>query len=35
MDKAFLWLSIFIGSQLVLMGLCMLPRRFWTSLKRV
>jgi ABC-type transport system involved in cytochrome c biogenesis permease subunit len=34
MDKAFLWLSIFIGSQLVLMGLCMLPRRFWTSLKR-
>ena len=34
MDKAFWWLSIFIASQLVLMGLCLQPRRFWMSLTR-
>ena len=34
MDKAFWWLSAFIASQLVLAGLCLLPGRFWTSLKR-
>ena len=34
MDKAFWWLSGFIASQLLLTGLCLLPSRFWTSLKR-
>jgi ABC-type transport system involved in cytochrome c biogenesis permease subunit len=34
MDKAFWWLSGFIASQLLLMGICLLPRQFWTSLKR-
>jgi ABC-type transport system involved in cytochrome c biogenesis permease subunit len=34
MDKAFVWLSIFIGSQLVLTGVCLLPGRFWTSPRR-
>jgi len=29
MDKAFWALSGFIASQLVLMGLCLAPRRFW------
>ena len=29
MDKAFWALSAFIGTQLVLMGLALLPRRFW------
>lgn len=29
MDKAFWALAAFIGTQLVLMGLCLLPRRFW------
>ena len=34
MDQAFWWLSGFIASQLLMMGLCLLPSRFWTSLKR-
>jgi hypothetical protein len=29
MDKAFWALAAFIGSQLALMALCLLPRRFW------
>ena len=29
MDSAFYALSIFIGSQLLLVGLCLLPRKFW------
>ncbi len=29
MDKAFWALAAFIGSQLLLMGLCLLPRQFW------
>ncbi|BDG10874.1 cytochrome c biogenesis protein [Anaeromyxobacter paludicola] len=29
MDKAFWALAAFIGSQLAIMGLCLLPRRFW------
>jgi hypothetical protein len=29
MDKAFWALAIFDGSQLALMGLALLPRRFW------
>ena len=28
-DSAFWALSVFIGSQLLLVGLCLLPRRFW------
>jgi ABC-type transport system involved in cytochrome c biogenesis permease subunit len=31
MDSAFWALSTFIASQLVLIGLCLLPRRFWSS----
>ena len=31
MDKAFYALSAFIGSQLVLMALCLAPRRFWSA----
>jgi ABC-type transport system involved in cytochrome c biogenesis permease subunit len=34
MDKAFWWLSAFIGSQLLLTGVCLLPSRFWKSLGR-
>jgi ABC-type transport system involved in cytochrome c biogenesis, permease component len=34
MDKAFWWLSAFIGSQVLMMGLCILPSRFWASSKR-
>ena len=34
MDQAFWWLSGFIGSQLLMAVLCLLPSRFWTSLKR-
>lgn len=33
MDKAFVWLLTFIISQLVVMGLGMLPPRFWMSFK--
>lgn len=29
MDKAFWSLTLFVASQLLLMGLCLLPRRFW------
>lgn len=29
MDQAFFWLSMFIGSQLLAMVVCLLPRRFW------
>ncbi len=32
MDKALVALSLFIGSQLLLMGLCLLPRGFWRGL---
>jgi ABC-type transport system involved in cytochrome c biogenesis permease subunit len=31
MDKAFYALSAFVASQLVLMALCLLPRRFWAG----
>jgi len=34
MDKAFFWLSAFIASQLLLAGLCLLPRKFWESALR-
>jgi ABC-type transport system involved in cytochrome c biogenesis permease subunit len=33
MDKAFWWLASFSLSQLLLMILCLLPRRFWDSVK--
>jgi ABC-type transport system involved in cytochrome c biogenesis permease subunit len=32
MDQAFWVLAIFIGTQAALIGLCLLPRRFWASL---
>jgi cytochrome c biogenesis factor len=31
MDKAFWALAAFIGSQLLVMAICLLPRRFWTA----
>lgn len=31
MDKALVALSLFIASQLLLMGLCLLPRKFWAQ----
>jgi hypothetical protein len=31
MDKAFWALAAFDASQLLLMGLCLLPRRFWAG----
>jgi hypothetical protein len=31
MDKAFWALAAFIGAQLVLMTLCLLPARFWSA----
>ena len=31
MDKAFVWLTVFIASQLLMIGLCILPRRFWEA----
>jgi len=34
MDKAFWALSAFIASQLALIGLCLLPRRFWLAQAR-
>ena len=34
MDKAFWWLSGFIATQLLLTGICLLPRHFCTSPKR-
>lgn len=33
MDKAFVWLLTFVISQVVIMGLGMLPLRYWMSLK--
>jgi len=33
MDKAFFWLMVFVSSQLILIGLCLLPQRFWLSAK--
>ncbi len=32
-DKAFMWLALFITSQLVIMGLGSLPKRYWQSFK--
>jgi hypothetical protein len=31
MDEAFRWLIIFVGSQLVFIGLALLPLRLWKS----
>jgi len=31
MDKAFIWLMIFIGSQVMMMALGMVPSRYWAS----
>jgi len=33
MDKAFYWLTMFIVSQIVMIGLCILPNRFWAPPK--
>ena len=33
MDQAFLWLMVFVASQAVIMGLGMLPERYWASLR--
>lgn len=33
MDKAFVWLMLFVVSQLALIGLGLLPDRFWASLR--
>jgi ABC-type transport system involved in cytochrome c biogenesis permease subunit len=33
MDEAFKWLMLFIGSQVVLIGMALLPPRFWKSFK--
>jgi hypothetical protein len=33
MDSAFRWLMVFVASQLVLMGLGMLPLQYWRSFR--
>jgi hypothetical protein len=33
MEKAFQWLMVFIASQMILIGLALLPERYWLSFK--
>ena len=33
MDAAFKWLMLFVGSQLLLIALGLLPTRYWMSLR--
>jgi hypothetical protein len=33
MDAAFKWLMVFVGSQAVLIGLGLIPQRFWRSFR--
>ena len=33
MDAAFYWLMLFVASQLLIIGLGLLPARFWASFK--
>ncbi len=33
MEAVFQWLAIFVVSQLILIGLCLMPDRFWASLR--
>ena len=34
MDKALVWLMIFVASQLALIGLSLFPDRYWASFRR-
>jgi ABC-type transport system involved in cytochrome c biogenesis permease subunit len=35
MDKAFAWLLIFVGSQMLFIGLCFLPPKLWRSFRHL